>query len=82
MNICLFSPEEIGRPLAANDERAVHIIKILHKGVGDSFSAGVIGGQAGTATITKIDGADFSQAQDAGAETASTPKKGGGAIHF
>lgn len=82
MNICLFSPEEIGRPLAANDERAVHIIKILHKGVGDSFSAGVIGGQAGTATITKIDGADFSQDQDAGAQTASTPKKGVGAIHF
>ena len=82
MNICLFTQEEIGRPLAANDERAVHIIKILHKGVGDSFSAGVIGGQAGTATITKIDGADFSQDQDAGAQTASTPKKGVGAIHF
>ena len=57
MNICLFEQEEIGRPLAANDERAQHIIKVLHKGVGDSFSAGVIGGQAGTATITKIDGA-------------------------
>ena len=69
MNICLFEQEEIGRPLAANDERAQHIIKILHKSVGDSFSAGVIGGQAGTATITKIDGAspDGSQAQDAGA---------------
>lgn len=57
MNICLFEQEEIGRPLAANDERAQHIIKVLHKGVGNSFYAGVIGGQAGTATITKIDGA-------------------------
>ena len=57
MNICLFEQEEIGRPLAANDERAQHIIKILHKSVGDSFYAGVIGGRAGTATITKIDGA-------------------------
>ena len=93
MNICLFEQEEISKPLNADDPRAQHIIKILHKGVGDSFSAGVIGGQAGTATITKIDGADFSQAQDAadskltqaqdaGAQTASTPKKGGGAIHF
>lgn len=82
MNICLFAPEEISKPLNADDPRAQHIIKVLHKGVGDSFSAGVIGGQAGTATITKIDGADFSQAQDAGAQTASTPKKGGGAIHF
>ncbi len=78
MNICLFEQEEISKPLNADDPRAQHIIKVLHKGVGDCFSAGVIGGQAGTATITKID----SQAQDAGAETASTPKKGGGAIHF
>ena len=89
MNICLFEQEEIDRPLAASDERAQHIIKVLHKGVGDSFYAGVIGGQAGTATITKIDSQDqdaadakLSQDQDAGAETASTPKKGGGAIHF
>lgn len=78
MNICLFTQEEISKPLNADDPRAQHIIKILHKGVGDSFYAGVIGGQAGTATITKIG----SQDQDAGAETASTPKKGGGAIHF
>lgn len=77
MNICLFEPDQIGRPLAADDERAVHIKKILHKGVGDTFAAGIIGGQAGTATITKIDGAspDGSQAQDAGAAN-------NGAIHF
>jgi RsmE family RNA methyltransferase len=63
--------------LAADDERAVHIKKILHKGVGDTFAAGIIGGQAGTATITKIDGAspDGSQAQNAGAAN-------NGAIHF
>lgn len=69
MNICLFEQEEISKPLKADDPRAVHIKKILHKGVGDTFAAGVIGGQAGTAAITKIDGAspDGSQAQDAGA---------------
>ena len=68
MNICLFSQEEISRPLKADDERAVHIKKILHKGAGDTFSAGIIGGQAGTATITSIGGADanLSQAQNAG----------------
>ena len=89
MNICLFTQEEISKPLNADDPRAQHIIKVLHKGVGDSFYAGVIGGQAGTATITKIDSqaqdaadAKLSQDQDAGAETASTPKKGDGAIHF
>ena len=58
MNICLFEQEEISKPLNADDPRAQHIIKVLHKGVGDTFAAGIIGGQAGTATITKIDGAD------------------------
>lgn len=56
MNICLFSPEELGLPLAEKDERAQHIVKILHKKSGDSFKAGIIGGAAGYAVITKIDG--------------------------
>ena len=54
MNICLFSPEEINKPLALKDERSEHIIKILHKKAGDTFTAGVIGGKSGTATITEI----------------------------
>lgn len=54
MNICLFSPEEILNPLDIQDERAQHILKILHKKEGESFSAGIIGGQAGTAIIKKI----------------------------
>lgn len=55
MNICLFTPEEISKPLDLRDERAQHIIKILHKKEGDSFSAGIINSAAGKATITKID---------------------------
>ena len=55
MNICLFKEEEIGKTLPANDERAKHIAKVLHKKEGDSFDAGIIGGKAGTATIRKID---------------------------
>ncbi|MBQ3980957.1 MAG: RsmE family RNA methyltransferase [Treponema sp.] len=55
MNICLFKPEEIGKPLDIKDERAVHLLKILHKGEGDSFAAGIIGGKAGRATITRLD---------------------------
>lgn len=54
MNICLFSSEEISLPLSTKDERGNHLIKILHKKEGDTFSAGIIGNQAGTATITKI----------------------------
>jgi RNA methyltransferase, RsmE family len=54
MNICLFTPDEINKPLSVSDERGEHIVKILHKKTGDTFTAGVIGGQAGTATITAI----------------------------
>ena len=54
MNICLFTSEEINRPIPKNDERAKHIKKILHKGVGDTFDAGIIGGAAGIATITSL----------------------------
>lgn len=55
MNICLFSRDEIGKPLSVRDPRADHIIKILHKKVGDTFSAGVIGGMAGVAKISAMD---------------------------
>lgn len=54
MNICLFSSDEISKPLSMCDDRGKHIIKILHKKEGDSFSAGIINGKAGTATIEKI----------------------------
>ena len=55
MNICLFKPEEIQMPLSIKDERGEHIVKVLHKKVGDSFSAGIIEGSAGFAVITKIE---------------------------
>lgn len=56
MNICLFEAREIidALPLPANDERALHIKKILKKKVGENFAAGIIDGKAGIATITKI----------------------------
>jgi len=55
MNICLFRPEEIDKPLDLKDDRALHLLKILHKNEGDTFAAGIIGGEAGRATITSID---------------------------
>ena len=55
MNICLFNKDEISLPLDLRDERGEHIVKILHKKEGETFTAGIIGGQAGTATITKIE---------------------------
>lgn len=55
MNICLFTTEEISKPLSIADERGQHLIKVLHKKEGETFTAGVIGGQSGIATITKIE---------------------------
>ena len=54
MNICLFTSEEIKLPLPLRDERAQHIIKVLHKKAGDSFTAGVIDGASGSAVIREI----------------------------
>jgi RsmE family RNA methyltransferase len=54
MNICLFTQEEINQPLNLKDERAQHLIKVLHKKEGDTFTAGIVDGQSGTAAISKI----------------------------
>ena len=61
MNIVLFQWEEMDKPLPLKDERAKHIIKVLHKQPGDSFEAGIINGKAGQAEITAItdDGISF-----------------------
>ena len=55
MNICLFAPEELNVPLDLRDERAEHLLAVLHKKEGDSFAAGVIDGASGTARIERID---------------------------
>jgi 16S rRNA U1498 N3-methylase RsmE len=62
VNIILFEPNEIGKPLSKRDERAVHLLKVLHKTVGDSFDAGILGGNLGTGLIESIrlDGIVFS----------------------
>ena len=54
MNICLFSAEEINSPLKKNDERALHLLKVLHKKEGETFESGIIGGAAGLSRIEKI----------------------------
>ena len=69
MNICLFSVDEIEKPLSLNDERGVHILNVLHKKEGESFFAGIINGSSGIATITKITSNDI--------EYTFTPKNDG-----
>ena len=57
MNLILFEPDEIDKAplvLPRRDERTNHLIKVLHKGVGDRFDAGLIGGGSGSGKIDKI----------------------------
>jgi RsmE family RNA methyltransferase len=55
LNIILFTEREAasGR-LFFYDERAKHLLKVLHKSEGCTFLAGVLGGSLGTGTITRV----------------------------
>lgn len=57
MNIVLF---EGNRFFPRGDDRYQHIRKVLKKGVGDSFFAGIVDGDEGTATITAMDDSGLS----------------------
>jgi RsmE family RNA methyltransferase len=54
VNIILFEDSELDRPLPRRDERAIHLLKVLHKKTGDSFDAGILGGALGTGRIESI----------------------------
>ena len=53
VNIVLFEEEELASPLPLCDHGVKHIQKILRKGVGDCFEAGIVNGAAGTAEIAE-----------------------------
>ena len=54
MNLILFEAHEFGKTLSRRDERTIHLLKVLHKKIGDTFEAGVLGGGRGTGKIEKI----------------------------
>ncbi len=54
MNLVLFEPGELGAPLRRDDPRALHLLGVLRRGVGDPFDAGVTDGPLGQATLTDI----------------------------
>jgi len=54
VNIILFEPYEISKPLPRRDERTIHLLKVLRKKAGDSFEAGIIGGNLGTGRIESV----------------------------
>ncbi len=55
MNLVLFETAEIARPLPRTDRRAVHILEVLRRKVGDTFDAGVINGSRGKATLIAVE---------------------------
>jgi RsmE family RNA methyltransferase len=54
VNLILFEPDEIDRPLPRHDRRAVHVLDVLRRRAGDTFDAGVINGAQGKATLGAI----------------------------
>ncbi len=54
MNLVLFEPEEVDRPLPRTDPRAVHLLEILHRQSGDQFDAGLVDGPRGRGTLAAI----------------------------
>ena len=54
MNIILLEEHELGRSFPRRDKRTIHLLKVLHKQCGDTFDAGILGGDIGTGRIEKI----------------------------
>lgn len=54
VNLILFEPAEIDRPLPSSDPRAVHLLQVLRRREGDPFDAGIINGPRGRGTLAAI----------------------------
>ena len=54
VNLILFTPAETAAPLPRSDRRAVHLLRVLRRGEGDSFDAGLINGPLGKGTLIRI----------------------------
>ena len=54
VNLILFTPEEIARPLPLDDRRAVHLLQVLRRREGETFDAGLVDGPRGKGTVVAI----------------------------
>lgn len=55
VNLVLFTPDEISRPLPRSDPRAIHVLSVLKRQPGESFDAGLINGPQGRGTLLAMD---------------------------
>ena len=54
MNLVLFAPAELDRPLPRDDPRAVHLLRVLRRRAGDTFDAGLVNGPRGKGTLLAV----------------------------
>jgi RsmE family RNA methyltransferase len=54
VNLILFEPDEVARPLARGDPRAAHLLEVLRRREGDTFDAGLVNGPRGKGTVRAI----------------------------
>lgn len=54
MNLILFQPDEIPKPLPRSDQRALHVLDVLRRGNGDTFDVGIVDGPRGKATLVDV----------------------------
>ena len=54
MNLVLFTPDEASRPLPRSDPRAIHVLSVLKRQIGESFDAGLINGPLGRGSLQAI----------------------------
>jgi len=54
VNLILFEPEELSRPLARADRRATHLLEVLRRQPGETFDAGIINGPRGKGTVVAV----------------------------
>jgi RsmE family RNA methyltransferase len=55
VNLILFEPDEVGRPLPRDDARARHLLEVLRRRPGDTFDAGQVNGPRGRGTLVAIE---------------------------
>jgi 16S rRNA (uracil1498-N3)-methyltransferase len=54
VNLILFEPGELDRPLPLSDPRAIHLVEVLRRVPGDQCDAGIVNGDRGKATLVKV----------------------------